>query len=46
MKQHLSTLLEIVGSAALVVGACMVSVALGWAVGGAMAWVYARALTR
>ena len=46
MKQHISTLLEVAGSAALVVGACMVSVALGWIVGGLAALLYARALTR
>lgn len=46
MSKHFSTLLEVVGSAAIVVGACMVSAALGWAVGGLAALLYARALTR
>lgn len=46
MKQHISTLLEVLGSAALVVGACMVSAALGWAVGGLAALLYARAISR
>lgn len=46
MKQHISTLLEVLGSAALVVGACMVSAALGWAVGGLAALLYARAIAR
>lgn len=46
MKQHISTLLEVAGSAALVVGACMISVALGWIVGGACALLYAWAMQR
>lgn len=46
MKQHISTLLEAVGSVALVVGACTISVSAGWIVGGVVAWAYAKALTR
>lgn len=46
MKSLISSLLEVSGSVALVVGAASAAVCLGWIVGGAVALLWAWRLSR
>jgi hypothetical protein len=46
MRDVVATVCEVAGSVALVIGAAMAAVCLGWIVGGAMALLWAWRLGR
>jgi hypothetical protein len=45
-KEHVTSLAEVAGSVAIVVGAAMLSAAAGWLVGGALGLLFAYKVER
>lgn len=43
--KHITTVLEVAGSVAIIVGAASLAAAAGWLVGGAIGWLYAWKLS-